>query len=179
MAAEGRKTIGKRLLEELSGQVLIFLGRDVKKYRPNVAAFVVDEKKNFLFCHRADITLKTEGFQLPQGWVELGESLEEALARELEEEISLSSFTVLGKTEKPIRYEWPEDNINYGSPYIGQEQTYFLIKVNSNEKKEIIPTKDFDFYRWVEIEVILSEVIDLKKSVYQQAFLELRHLIGS
>ncbi|MBT4763242.1 MAG: hypothetical protein HOO06_16225 [Bdellovibrionaceae bacterium] len=52
-----------------------------------------------------------------------------------------------------------------------------MIKISDAEKKSIVSTDDFGFYRWVSIEVILSEVIDFKKPVYTKAYSELQHLV--
>lgn len=147
-------------------------------YRRNVAAFIVDEDSKILFCHRRESASAVKGFQVPQGGIEEGETLEEALSREIEEEVGLRSYTILGLLLSPIRYLWYEKDIYKDSPYIGQEQTYFLLRIDSAEKEQIVPTDDFDSYRWVDIETLVSEVIDYKKPVYRQAYAELSHLIS-
>ena len=76
--------------------------RQKPEYRSNIAAFVMDSKNKFLFCHRNDVELWTKGFQVPQGGIEEGESLEEALSRELKEEIGLDSYKILGKIKIPF-----------------------------------------------------------------------------
>jgi putative (di)nucleoside polyphosphate hydrolase len=146
-------------------------------YRRSVAAFIVDENNKILFCHRRDSTSAMKGFQVPQGGIENGESSEDALSREIEEEIGLSSYRILGKLASPIRYLWNEKDIYSGSPFVGQEQIYFMLRISSAEKLQIVTTADFDSFRWVDIDVLVSEVVDYKKSVYRQAYTELRHLI--
>ena len=56
-------------------------------YRPNVAALMVDTNGNLLICERSTIP---GAWQFPQGGVDLGEEIEQALYREIREEIGLS-----------------------------------------------------------------------------------------
>ena len=146
-------------------------------YRRNVAAFIVDENNKILFCHRRDSTSLMKGFQVPQGGIEDGESPEDALSREIKEELGLTSYRILGKLSSPIRYLWNEKDIYSGSPYVGQEQIYFMLRISSAEKMQIVSSADFDRYRWVNIDVLISEVVDYKRPVYRQAYTELCHLI--
>src|SRR5947207_8758 len=55
-------------------------------FRPNVAAILLNMENEMLIAERAHIR---GSWQFPQGGVDPGESLEEALFRELEEEIGV------------------------------------------------------------------------------------------
>lgn len=74
-------------------------------YRGAALALIVSEEKphRFLLSKRKDLESSTthERWQLPGGAIEEGESPEEAVARELEEELALKdmSFDYLGKTD--------------------------------------------------------------------------------
>ena len=54
-------------------------------YRLNVAMIIFNEDKKVLFCRRKN----TENWQFPQGGVDEGEKIENAMLRELEEEVGL------------------------------------------------------------------------------------------
>ena len=54
------------------------------RYRPNVAALIVNPVGNLLICERWTIP---GAWQFPQGGVDSGESLEQALYREVREEV--------------------------------------------------------------------------------------------
>ena len=140
-------------------------------YRPNVAAFVLNRKNEILFCHRRDVTSNQEGFQVPQGGIENGEFPIDALRRELEEEICLVDFRIIGNMNNGVRYRWHGQNVE--SPYLGQEQVYFLVQVDKTGESQIKATKDFDSYKWVDGKTILNEVIEFKKIVYEAALAEL------
>jgi putative (di)nucleoside polyphosphate hydrolase len=141
-------------------------------YRPNVAALIVNSVGNLLICERWTIP---GAWQFPQGGVDAGESLEEALYREVKEEVGLSpkDYQVIRKRDG-YRYLYPETVRGkklrkHGNH--GQEQTYFLCHlrddappVNVNQKP-----REFRAYRW-----ILPEEFDLdwlpefKRDVYRE-----------
>jgi len=141
-------------------------------YRPNVAACVVNPAGSLLICERASIP---GAWQFPQGGVDPGESLEQALFREVREEVGLEPrhYEVM-RRGKGYRYLYPQDARGkklrkHGSH--GQEQTYFLChlkpgapQVNVNQRP-----REFRAYRW-----ILPEEFDLdwlppfKRDVYRE-----------
>jgi putative (di)nucleoside polyphosphate hydrolase len=146
------------------------------RYRPNVAALMVDSSGCLLICERATIP---GAWQFPQGGVDGGETLEQALYREVREEVGLSPqhYEVILKREG-YRYLYPHDVRGkklrkHGNH--GQEQTYFLCQlkegappVNVNQKP-----REFRAYRW-----ILPEEFDLdwlphfKRDVYRQVMMD-------
>ncbi|MCO4793137.1 MAG: NUDIX domain-containing protein [Bacteriovoracaceae bacterium] len=140
-------------------------------FRENTAAFVENSKGLLLFCHRRDSNDPESGFQVPQGGVEEGESLEQAITRELEEETGLRNFKFVSGPTGGIKYTWEKGSRkNY---FVGQSQHYFHLKVEDTFLDEIIPTEDFNYYKWVTAEVMVKEVVDFKKPVYIKALTEL------
>lgn len=144
----------------------------VVRYRPNVAALVVNSVGNLLICERWTIP---GAWQFPQGGVDAGETLLQALYREVREEVGLEAkhYDVINQREG-YRYLYPElargkKIRKHGSH--GQEQTYFLChlkpdapQVNVNQRQ-----REFRAYRW-----ILPEEFDLdwlpvfKRDVYRE-----------
>lgn len=142
------------------------------RYRPNVAALVVNSAGNLLICERSTMP---GAWQFPQGGVDSGESPEQALFREVSEEVGLEArhYDVMARREG-YRYLYPEHVRGkkvrkHGSH--GQEQTYFLChlkpdapQVNVNQRP-----REFRAYRW-----ILPEEFDLdwlpvfKRDVYRE-----------
>ena len=99
-------------------------------YRPNVALLLLDEQERLLICER----LKVGGaWQFPQGGIDEGESAQEALFREVEEEIGLPplSYEVIDFRDG-YRYVFPpeiQSKKGKRARFIGQEQTYFLCRL--------------------------------------------------
>src|SRR5271155_4060270 len=73
------------------------------------------------------------GWQFPQGGGNRGERVEDALFRELNEEIGLveSDVEVLGSTRGWLRYRLPRQYVR--DRCIGQKQRWFLLKLSSDD----------------------------------------------
>jgi putative (di)nucleoside polyphosphate hydrolase len=141
------------------------------RYRPNVAALMINEHGNLLICERFTIP---GAWQFPQGGVDLGETIEEALYREIQEEIGLSKehYEII-KQKDGYRYLYPESvrskKIQKHGNH-GQEQTYFLCKIRpSSPEININQTpREFRAYRWIQpAEFDLDWLPHFKHEVYR------------
>jgi putative (di)nucleoside polyphosphate hydrolase len=123
------------------------------------------------------------GWQFPQGGMRVGESLEEAAFRELNEEIGLekSDVELLGHTARWLRYRLPARYVrrNQQPLCIGQKQRWLLLRLRREPVKFDFGRTDepeFDECRWVSFWEPVREVIYFKRAVYQRALLELAPL---
>jgi putative (di)nucleoside polyphosphate hydrolase len=120
------------------------------------------------------------GWQFPQGGVNRGERVEEALFRELTEEIGLGSgdVEVLGSTCGWLRYRLPRQYVR--DRCIGQKQRWYLLKLTVDEAKFRFDTTnqpEFDRWRWVDFWTPVREVVYFKRRVYARALHELGKLM--
>lgn len=122
----------------------------------------------------------SKGWQFPQGGVMHGESAEEAMYRELKEEVGLDAADVemLGSTADWLKYRLPDKYMRRGSVplCIGQKQRWFILKLVSSEENvqlDSCETPEFDRWRWVEFWRPVNEVIYFKRRVYVRALHEL------
>ena len=144
-----------------------------KLYRQGVAAFIVNNDNQLLACSR--LKYASNDWQIPQGGVEPNEDHKIACLREIEEETGLKSIEIIAFTSKTIKYEWPPEHLRKDTPYIGQEHVYFLFRANRlNELKQ---TRSFKSYKWVTFDLLVREVIDFKKTSYNEAWSELSLMI--
>ncbi|MFU8893654.1 MAG: NUDIX domain-containing protein [Luteolibacter sp.] len=142
------------------------------RYRPNVAALIVNPSGNLLICERAGVP---GAWQFPQGGVDEGESAINALYREVREEIGLlpQHYQVLSERDG-YRYLYPEEVRlkklkRHGSH--GQEQTYFLCLLEPGAPPVDVDQKprEFQAYRWIfPDEFDLDWVPNFKREVYRQ-----------
>ena len=149
---------------------------DAEGYRANVGIILCNEEGRLLLAGR----IGSKGWQFPQGGLMEGESAEEAMYRELKEEVGLDAVDVqiLGSTEDWLKYRLPEKHMRRGSiPLcIGQKQRWFILKLVSSEDNlqlDACETPEFDRWRWVEFWRPVNEVIYFKRRVYARALHEL------
>ncbi|GHC63502.1 RNA pyrophosphohydrolase [Roseibacillus persicicus] len=144
----------------------------VLEYRPNVAILLVREDGRLLICER----LKVKGaWQFPQGGVDEGETLEEALKREVEEEIGLlpTSYDII-EMKGGYRYVYPpaiKKKKRRKGWFDGQEQTYFRCYLHDSKAKIDIERKPREFrsVKWIEPEDFkLRWLPDFKREVYRR-----------
>ncbi len=139
------------------------------RYRPNVALILQRADGRILIGERLDVA---GAWQFPQGGVDGGESVDEALAREMREELSLqpSDYRVVDR-KGPYRYEFEGGRTKHGCG--GQEQIYFLADLIGDAAGILRDpeTPEFRRVRWIEpSEFELEWVAAMKRAVYRDVF---------
>ena len=149
---------------------------DQEGYRPNVGIVILHKHNQVLWAKRVD----EDAWQFPQGGINEGENIEEAMYRELMEEVGLGPdhVKILGKTKDWLRYEVPKQWVRRdgASRYKGQKQIWFLLKFFGNDSDVLLTNSDkpeFDSWRWDDFWSPLKQVIDFKREVYEKALNEL------
>ena len=149
---------------------------DSEGFRANVGIILSNEEGKLLLAGR----IGSKGWQFPQGGLMVGESAEEAMFRELKEEVGLDSehVQILGSTTEWLKYRLPDKYMRHGSVplCIGQKQRWFMLKLVSSEDNvqlDACETPEFDRWRWVEFWRPVNEVIYFKRRVYARALHEL------
>ncbi|QQL44438.1 RNA pyrophosphohydrolase [Sulfuriroseicoccus oceanibius] len=120
-----------------------------KKYRPNVAALLLNNDDKVLIAERIR---HANSWQFPQGGIDRGETPDEALFRELREEIGTPPHLVHVLDRKEgYRYEFPASMRRFGSN-IGQEQTYFLCRFLGSDRDINLRTRhpEFRSFQWID-----------------------------
>jgi len=149
---------------------------DREGFRPNVGIILCNAKNEVFWGKR----IREHSWQFPQGGIKRGETPEEAMYRELHEEVGLrpEHVRILGRTKGWLRYEVPNQWIKreWRGSYKGQKQIWFLLRLvgrDSDVSLRATAKPEFDAWRWNDYWVPLETVIEFKRGVYQQALNEL------
>jgi len=149
---------------------------DSEGYRANVGIILCNGEGLLLLAGR----IGRNGWQFPQGGLQQGESAEEAMFRELKEEVGLDAddVEILGSTSDWLKYRLPKKFVRRGSlPLcIGQKQRWYVLRLVGSEQNVQLDASDspeFDRWRWVEFWHPVNEVIYFKRRVYARALHEL------
>lgn len=155
---------------------------DKEGYRPNVGIILTNARKQVFWGKR----IREHSWQFPQGGIKHGESPEQAMYRELHEEVGLlpEHIEVIGRTKNWLRYTVPEHWIRreWRGSYKGQKQIWFLLRLVGRDCDVSLRATDhpeFDAWRWNDYWVPLENVIDFKRDVYRMALNELAKFLFS
>lgn len=141
---------------------------NMPSYRPNAAIILRNSAEEILVCERSD----WRGcWQFPQGGVKKGESLLDALHREVKEELGLtpSDYRILS-SKGPYRYLFMNGHKKDG--FDGQEQTYFLaLLTNPRVAIHFDGSDEFRAARWLPpASYDLNWIATMKRKVYAEVF---------
>jgi len=155
---------------------------DADGFRANVGIVLANDRGQVLWARRVG---GRDAWQFPQGGIDSGESPEQALYRELHEEVGLShdAVEVLGSTRGWLRYRLPRRFIRKGQKplCIGQKQKWFLLRMLENDaavQLDLNGKPEFDHWQWVSYWYPLDQVISFKREVYRKAMKELALPLG-
>lgn len=155
---------------------------DEQGFRSNVGMIVINDEDSVLWARR----IRQNAWQFPQGGIHPDETAEEALYRELYEELGLTAedVNIVGCTRGWLYYRLPQ---HLQRPHIqplcvGQKQKWYLLRLISPEQKirfDVGHSPEFDRWRWVNYWYPLKQVIPFKRHVYRRALEELAPLVPS
>jgi len=145
-------------------------------FRANVGMVLMSDDGQLFLARRAG----GRGWQFPQGGMRSGESVEDSLYRELNEEIGLGAADVqiVGRTRHWLRYRLPGRYLrrNVQPLCLGQKQRWFLLRLRRPDaafRFDVTAEPEFDRWRWVDYWQPIREVIYFKRAVYTRALHEL------
>ncbi len=135
-------------------------------YRNNVAGFIVNDNNQVLLVERANE--KNEHWQRPQGGVDKGESEEQAVLREMREEVGATNLKIIAKHPQKHTYDWPNWHQLRGG-FKGQTQTIFYLRFDANNDKIAIDEKEIKNYQWVDLDKVTATVHPLRREMTEMA----------
>lgn len=155
---------------------------DPDGFRPNVGIILANDAGQLLWARRVG---GRDAWQFPQGGINRGESPEQALYRELQEEVGLTPEAVrlVAVTRGWLRYRLPRRFIRKGQDpvCIGQKQKWFLLQMLAEDAAVQLDANhkpEFDHWEWVSYWYPLNQVVAFKREVYRRALKELAPPLG-
>jgi putative (di)nucleoside polyphosphate hydrolase len=148
-------------------------------YRRGVG-IVLFNKDGLVFAGRRK-GIHSEAWQMPQGGIDEGESPEQAVMRELEEETGTNKAKIVAKTLDWLSYDLPENliNVTWNGQFRGQIQKWFAIRFLGSDKDINISAfekPEFIEWQWLEISDLLRYIVPFKHQLYKDIISEFKDL---
>ncbi|KMK50885.1 RNA pyrophosphohydrolase [[Actinobacillus] muris] len=154
---------------------------DFDGYRPNVGIVICNQQGQVLWARR----FGQNSWQFPQGGIHEGENIEQAMYRELYEEVGLSKKDVrlIWASKYWLKYKLPKRLVRADTAQpvcIGQKQRWFLLQLVSDESTINLKTSkvpEFDGWRWVSFWYPVRQVVSFKRDVYRKVMKEFAQVL--
>ncbi|MDI9348026.1 MAG: NUDIX domain-containing protein [Methylacidiphilales bacterium] len=151
----------------------------IKGYRSNVGMIPIDTLTNKVLIGRR--SNKNPYWQFPQGGIDSGESEQEAMYRELNEEtgLTIEDVQLIAISRKTYTYKTPLRFRKFPK-VVGQQQRWFLLKLNKLPPPGPVEN-NVEFVEWayVQPEEAPKLVIPFKRKLYQQLLRDFNDLLLS
>ena len=138
--------------------------------RLGVGIIVLNKENKVFVGKRRDNPINK--WQMPQGGVNRGENLVNAMKRELKEETSIRSIEILKELEGWTEYELPDYLLGkiWRGKYRGQKQKWFIVRFLGKDEEINLKTTHPEFieWQWLDIENLPSVIVHFKKKVYEK-----------
>ena len=156
------------------------IGKKKLPLRIGVGAIALNKENKVFVGKRIDNPV--DKWQMPQGGVNDGEKLVDAMKRELHEETGIKNIELLKEIDGWSEYELPEYLLGkvWRGKYRGQKQKWFIVRFVGKED-EInleIGKPEFMEWRWLEIENLPIVIVDFKKKVYESLLPKIKDSIN-
>jgi putative (di)nucleoside polyphosphate hydrolase len=150
-------------------------GRD--GYRHGVGIVLLNEKSKVFVGLRIGME---NAWQMPQGGMKTGETVEQAARRELKEEIGTDRADLIGASKEWFRYEVPSEFIpkSWNGQWHGQAQKWIVMLFRGNDDDINLATEEPEFsaWRWVDVSELIDLAVPFKRELYERIIGEFPHI---
>lgn len=144
-------------------------------YRCGVGMMLVNDENKIFVGQR--YRKKTPAWQMPQGGIDQNEELDQAMLRELQEEIGTCCVEILAKSKKWYSYDLPPEDAArlWGGRFKGQRQIWYALRFRGEDKDINIQTRHPEFreWKWVPKEDVLGLIVPFKEKLYRDVLTDL------
>ena len=150
-----------------------------KKFRKCVGMMIINNDKHILVGKRID---HPSGYwQMPQGGIDDNEVPEEAVWREMMEEIGTNKAKLIKVSSQWINYKIPNETLKtlpWGKKYVGQTQKWFAFQFTGKDTDINVGTKNPEFseWKWARIDTMVDNIVPFKRDVYSKILDEFKNI---
>ena len=116
------------------------------------------------------IDMVSDAWQMPQGGLDDGESADDAVWREMREEIGTVNAGMVARARRWMHYDFPPDIAPtlWGGRFSGQVQLWYLLRFGGDDREIVLDSHDREFseVRWVAATELPDVVIWFKRDSY-------------
>jgi putative (di)nucleoside polyphosphate hydrolase len=149
-------------------------------YRASVGVMLLNKEGLVFVGKRIEQTV--EGWQMPQGGIDDGETPQEAALRELEEEIGTRNAKYLREYEEWLSYDLPSHLLGVAlrGRYRGQRQKWLAMRFLGEDSDINVHTAEPEFaqWKWLAIEALPRLIVPFKRDTYMKVITAFRDLAG-
>ena len=111
-------------------------------------------------------------WQMPQGGIDDNEDPEEAVWREMMEEIGTNNAELFHVSNQWVNYDIPQetlDNLPWGKIFNGQTQKWFIFKFTGKDEDINVQTQNPEFseWKWMNANDLVDNAVPFKQKVYK------------
>ena len=143
---------------------------------------ILNDNNEILVGRRLD---HPSGFwQMPQGGIDDNENPEEAVWREMMEEIGTNNAELIKMSSQWINYKIPQDTLDqlpWGKKYVGQTQKWFVFRFTGQESDINVETENPEFseWKWAKLNSLVDNIVPFKRDVYKKILEEFKDIFSS
>lgn len=158
------------------------VSRDAMPYRDCVGVVLFNADGRVFIARRApdgteDKSEFTNPWQMPQGGLDTGEDPYAGALRELYEETSIRSVSLIAEAPEWVHYDLPDEVLGVAlrGKYRGQRQKWFALMFEGAESEidVLYPAggehpAEFNAWRWEDLDVLPDLVVPFKRPAYEK-----------
>jgi putative (di)nucleoside polyphosphate hydrolase len=138
-------------------------------YRPCVGIMLFNKDGKVFVGKRIDQTV--EGWQMPQGGIDKGETPRQAALRELQEEVGTRKAEIIGEMDDWVTYDLPPHlvGVAFKGKYKGQRQKWFALRFTGTDSDIDLTAHEPEFsaFQWVSLEALPALIVPFKRQIYK------------
>ncbi len=144
------------------------LNYEDRPYRPCVGIMLIHPDGLIFGGQRIDN--RAEAWQMPQGGIDAGETVEQACLREMREEIGTNKAEILAIHPEWLNYDIPPPLADklWNGQYKGQAQKWVALRFTGTDSDINIQTEEPEFFnwRWMTADQLITLAVPFKRPVY-------------